>query len=98
MSLFQIIENEQAILSNAGLYIQTDLYKLDGVLYAKLGSGFVRLYADSSTSKPKVRLVRLTGPVDLKRTPNNHLCLPETDRATDLNGHHRSVILGENPC
>lgn len=94
MSLFQIVENEKAILSNAGLYIQTDIYKLDGVLYAKLGSGYVRLYADCSTSKPKVRLVRLTGPMDIKRTPNSHLCLPEAENSTALHGHHRNVILG----
>lgn len=60
MSLFQEIEGEVAILVNNGVYKQTPLYKRAGYLYAKLGSGFIRLLYDGSTSVAKVRLETIT--------------------------------------
>lgn len=56
MSFFKQVEGEAAILVNNGVFSQVDLYSRDGYLYAKHGSGFVRLYADGSTSKAKLRL------------------------------------------
>lgn len=60
MGLFQEIEGEAAVLVEGGVYKQVPLFKRNGYLYAKLGSGFVKLYADGSTTKPKCRLETLT--------------------------------------
>lgn len=65
MSMFQEVEGENAILVSNGIYRQCNLYKRDESLYAKIGTGFVRLYADGSTSQAKTRLEALAygGPV-----------------------------------
>ena len=56
MSFFKQIEGDAAILVENGVYKQVDLYSRDGYLFAKIGSGFVRLMADGSTSKHRLRL------------------------------------------
>jgi len=56
MSFFKQIEGDAAILVENGVYKQVDLYSRDGYLFAKVGAGFVRLMADGSTSKHKLRL------------------------------------------
>ena len=56
MGMFKQIEGENAIIVESGVFKQADLYVRDGYLYAKTGGGFVRLYADGSTSKAKCRL------------------------------------------
>lgn len=60
MGLFQEVEGEAAVLVEGGVYRQVPVYKRNGFLFAKSGAGFVRLYADRSTSKPKCRLETLT--------------------------------------
>lgn len=56
MGMFKQVDGESAVVVESGVYKQTDLYSRDGYLYAKAGGGFVRLYADGSTSKAKCRL------------------------------------------
>lgn len=60
MGMFKQIEGENAVVVDGGVYKQVDVYARDGGLYAKSGGGFVRLYADGSTSRPKCRLDVLT--------------------------------------
>ena len=56
MSFFKQIEGDAAILVENGVYKQVDLYSRDGYIFAKLGSGFVRLMADGSTTKHRLRI------------------------------------------
>lgn len=56
MGLFKHLEGQVAILVEGGVYKQAELFSRDGYLYAKAGSGFVRLYADGSTTKAKCRI------------------------------------------
>lgn len=65
--LFQQIEHQQAVVVSNGTYQQVDLYARGSQLFAKHGSGYVRLYADGSTSKPKLRLDTLTIPAHMMR-------------------------------
>jgi hypothetical protein len=60
MAMFKQVEGENAIVVEGGVFKQADLYTRDGYLYAKTAGGFVRLYADGSTSKAKCRLDVLT--------------------------------------
>lgn len=76
MGLFQQVEGEAAIIVENGVYRQCDIYQRDGYLYAKVGSGFVRLMADRSTTKAKCRLDTLTWTGDLHRDSLGRLCRP----------------------
>ena len=69
MGLFQKLETAQAILSVGGVYQQVDLYEWNGGLFAKHGAGYVRLYADGSTSKPKLVIQQLSLDQPLARDP-----------------------------
>lgn len=51
MKLFKEMEGEAAILATNGTYAQVGLYTNNGFIFAKSGSGFVRLMLDGSTSK-----------------------------------------------
>ena len=56
MGLFQCVEGDVAIVSENGVYKQCDLFMRNGYLFAKVSGGFVRLMADGSTSKSRMRL------------------------------------------
>lgn len=53
MGLFSIIEGAACVLQSGGVYRQAEVYQRDGGLYAKHGSGFIRLYVKGTTSVPK---------------------------------------------
>lgn len=74
MGLFKQIEGENAVIVESGVYKQADLYTRNGYLYAKAGGGFVRLYADGSTSKAKCRLDVLTFSKPLGTDKLGRLC------------------------
>lgn len=57
--LFQKVEGENAIVVHNGVYRQCDVYERNGALFAKVGTGFIRLYANGSTSQTKTRLETL---------------------------------------
>lgn len=57
--LFQKVEGENAIVVHNGVYRQCDVYERNGSLFAKVGPGFIRLYANGSTSQTKTRLETL---------------------------------------
>lgn len=52
-------EGDAAVVYEKGVFRQCPLYVRAGELYAKLGSGYIRLKADGSTSKPAARLDQL---------------------------------------
>ncbi len=59
--LFQELEGETCILVSVGVYTECRVYVRSGdELFAKLGSGFIRLYADGATSRSKYRIDILT--------------------------------------
>lgn len=53
MSLFKQIEGDSVVLTIGGVYKPADLYTRDGYLFAAHAGGYVRLYANGSTSKDK---------------------------------------------
>jgi hypothetical protein len=59
MTFFSIIPDGKAIVHANGVYRQVDIYTRgtgpDAKIYAKYGSGFVRLAQGGATSAPKVR-------------------------------------------
>lgn len=77
MSFFQQVEGEAAVLVENGVYRQCDIYTRDGYLYAKVGSGFVRLMADGSTTKSRLRLDFMSWTGDLRRDGLGRLCTPD---------------------
>lgn len=59
--LFHIIEGAQAVLASRGVYRQAPLYRREDRIYAKFGSGFVRLDQCFGTSAPNVSWRSLDG-------------------------------------
>ena len=60
MNYFVQIDNAQAILRYRGVYRQVDLYAHNQQVFAKWGSGFVRLLTyQQGTTKPAVQWVEL---------------------------------------
>lgn len=53
MSLFKQIEGDSVVLTIGGVYKPADLYTRNGYLFAAHAGGYVRLYANGSTSKDK---------------------------------------------
>ncbi|AKR54357.1 hypothetical protein XM25_00765 [Devosia sp. H5989] len=94
MSFFQHVEGEAAVLVENGVFRQCDLYTRDGYLYAKTGAGFVRLMADGSTSRAKLRLDFMSWTGDLARDPYGRLCFPDVAKAKKLGGADAQRLLG----
>lgn len=51
-----------AIIHSAGVYAKRALAALDGALFARHGSGYVRLYGGGGTSRGKVAWVHISVP------------------------------------
>lgn len=94
MSFFQQVEGEAAVLVENGVYRQCDLYARDGYLYAKVGSGFVRLMADGATTKAKCRLDHLSWTGELRRDTLGRLCTVDVSGAKALEPTRRQALLG----
>jgi hypothetical protein len=62
MDFFTIIPEAQGIILSSGVYRQVALYQRSDRIYAKHGSGFVRLNQGCSTSHAKIRWVDLDTP------------------------------------
>lgn len=58
--LFHQLDNESVILRSKGVFTQAEVYTRKGELYAKKGSGYIRLVEDSKTSVPSVMWEDLT--------------------------------------
>lgn len=97
MGLFQEIEGEAAVIIEGGVYKQVPIFKRNGYLYAKSGAGFIRLYADGSTTKPKCRLETLTwdNPEQLGRDSLGKLCITDevSSRSTKVTSLGNSTKL-----
>lgn len=81
--MFQIIEGEVAVVRQGGVYKEVPLAtRNNGELYVKMNGGFVRLYADGSTSLgSKVSLDTLALDAPLHKDKFGKLCVaPDKDR------------------
>lgn len=94
MGLFKHLEGENAVLVENGVYKQTDLYTRDGALFAKAGGGFVRLYADGSTSKAKCRIEALLMDGVLCRDKLGRLCDASVNGAQSLSALQEQLLIG----
>ena len=54
MKLFHIIDDAQVILRSKGVFRQAPMYRRSEELFAKHGSGFIRLMSRGATSAPNV--------------------------------------------
>lgn len=57
MDYFTILPGSAAILRVNGVYRQTELYHRADAVYAKHGSGFVKLVGAGATSAPAIRWI-----------------------------------------
>lgn len=74
MGLFQQAEGAAAILVENGVYKQVAVFTRNGFLYAAVGGGFVRINADGSTTKAKMRLDTLSYDDPIGIDPMGRLC------------------------
>lgn len=94
MAMFVEVEGEAAIIVERGVYKQVPVFTRNGFLYAKAAGGFVRLYADGSTTKPHCRLDTLTWEGPLCRDGLGKLCSPEVAGSLPLASPQRQLLLG----
>lgn len=94
MGLFKQIEGESAVLYERGVFKQTDLFSRDGFLYAKAAGGFVRLYADGSTSRAHVKIDTLAFGGVLFRDKLGRLCDASVAGASALAQPEAVKLLG----
>lgn len=94
MSFFQHVDNEAAILIQGGVEKQCDLYTRDGYLYAKVAGGYVRLFQDGSTMKPKMRLVHMSWTGPLSRDRQGRLCTAQMPGAIPVDIPKAQLLLG----
>lgn len=67
MSLFRELEGDAAIVVSGGVYKHVKVYLRDGYLFAGFSGGYVRLKADGTTSKDKLRLDHLETGIPLHK-------------------------------
>lgn len=94
MSFSKEIEGEAAILVENGIYKQVPVYSRDGYIYAKVSGGFVRLMADGSTTKSRMRLDFMTSELPLFRDPLGRLCMQGVKGAVALEPAKAQLLLG----
>jgi hypothetical protein len=94
MGFFKEMEGSAAILVESGIYKQTPLYTRDGFLYAKTAGGFVRLMADGSTTKARLRLDFLSCSDTPLRDPLGRLCTADATGAKALEPAKAQLLLG----
>lgn len=94
MGFFKQVEGEAAVVVINGVYRQCDVFERDGYLYARAGGGFVRLFADGSTTKPKMRLDTISWTGAIHRDVHNRLCRPGVSGAKELEAPKAQLLLG----
>jgi hypothetical protein len=94
MGFFKQVEGEAAIVVINGVYKQCDLYERDGYIYAKTAGGFVRLMADGSTTRAKMRLDFMTWTGSLCRDSIGRLCSPDVAGSRTLESNKAQLLLG----
>jgi hypothetical protein len=93
MSGFKTVEGEYVIISMGGVYKQVDLVERNGYLFAAASGGFVRLYADGSTSKAKMRLDEMSYEGTLCVDKLGRLCGDWVTGAKTLTAEARTKLL-----
>lgn len=93
MTYFKEIEGDAAIIASRGVYRQAQLYTFDGHLYARSGSGFIRLAVDGSTSKADTRIVRLITDIVLYRDQLGRLSVTAAPGAKPIPGETLQALL-----
>ena len=90
--LFQPLEGDVAVIVERGVFRQCDLYQRAGFLFAKVGSGFVRLHEDGSTSKAHCRLETLATDLPVLRNDLGRLVLPDVAGARPIRDERREML------
>lgn len=86
---------EVAVLHSGGVYKQCPLYVWKGYLFAKYGSGFLRLAADGSTSSPKVRISAISLYTGMGADKLGRLCIQsQVKDARPIREEHPLLIGG----
>lgn len=65
---FTRVENASVLLKQQGRYRECPVYEREGLVYAKHGTAFVRLYSDGTTSVPKLHVEELVAPEPMMAT------------------------------
>lgn len=93
--MFKQREGDAAVVVENGVFRQTDVYSRSGYLFAKVGPGFIRLYADGSTSKAKCRLDVLHVECRLQQDRFGRLCDDTVAEAGMRSAPEALVLAGE---
>jgi hypothetical protein len=75
--MFEKMEGDRALLVQGGVFKQADLYQFAGALFARAAGGFVRLYANGSTSRPGMPFTYLETAAPLYRDQFGRLTLTD---------------------
>lgn len=85
--MFDEFTNCHAIIASKGKYYQLGLASLRGCLYAKIGSAFIRLYADKSTSLASHTIVLIErGVLELYKDEFGRLYTKKVEQTRSLSG------------
>lgn len=96
MSYFKEVEPEGqvAIIVQNGVYKQAPLYTRNGYLFAKVGSGFVRLASNGSTSQPTTRIDSLVFDGRLCQDQFGRLCDASVTGSKSLEKNQEQLLIG----
>lgn len=75
--MFKHLPGDTAVLLAKGRFRQCDVYTFQDQLFAKVGSSFVRLNADGSTSDPGQRILSLAYEGPLYADKFHRLCVED---------------------
>lgn len=95
MSYFKATDEGQvAIIVKNGVFQQVPLFTRNGFLFAKVGSGFVRLASNGSTSQPSTRIEALIFDGELFRDSLGRLCDGSVSGAKLVAPSETQLLLG----
>ena len=96
MTYFKLLdpEGQVAIIVKGGIYQQTPLYTRNGYLFAKVGSGFVRLASNGSTSQASTRIDSLVFDGHLCQDALGRLCDASVSGARSIEKNAEKLLLG----
>ena len=96
MTYFKALEPEGqvAIIVKSGVYQQAPLYTRNGYLFAKVGSGFIRLASNGSTSQSSTRIDSLVFDGNLHQDAFGRLCLASVNGTKPLEKATAQLLIG----
>lgn len=83
MDYFTQIPGATALVHGGGVYRQTDLYARKDAIYAKHGSGYIRLGIGGATSAPKIRWAEFDAG-EMAEISERSGCAPKLERIDDV--------------